>query len=106
MPVWLRNLLIGLIIFTIGLILGILFQFVVCALALGVAVFQLWYRRGSWLWTWPCLLAVALYVLGVYLALRHELAWFLYFGAWIFVVVALVGEGSRAVRSTFGASTS
>jgi hypothetical protein len=51
MPVWLRNPLIGLIIFTFGLGMGILFQFVVCALALGFAVFQVCYRRGLWPWT-------------------------------------------------------
>jgi hypothetical protein len=104
MPVWLQNTLVGLIVFTVTLGLGIIVQWVICALALGVAVFQLWNRRGRWLWTWLCFLAVALYVLGVYLALRHELAWFLYFGAWIFVIVALVGEGSRAVRRKPGAS--
>ena len=38
---------------------------------------------------------MALYVLGVYLAMHVQPAWFLYFGAWIFVIVALVGEGSR-----------
>jgi hypothetical protein len=105
MPVWLRNPLIGLIIFTVGLIMGILFQFVVCAVALGVAVYQLYYRRGRWLWTWLCFLGVALFVLGVYLAMRIELAWFLYFGAWIFVIVAVVGEGSRVFQGASGAST-
>jgi hypothetical protein len=104
MPVWLRNTLIGLIIFTLTLGVGIIFQYLVCALALGVAVFQLWYHRGRWLWTWACFLAVALYVLGVYLAMHYQPAWFFYFGAWIFVIVALVGEGSRAFRSAFGKS--
>ena len=98
MPVWLQNTLIGLIIFTVTLGLGIIFQYLFCALALGVAVYQLWNRRGRWLWTWLCFISVALYVLGVYLALRYQPAWFLYFGAWIFVIVALVGEWSRALR--------
>jgi hypothetical protein len=38
-------------------------------------------------------------VLGVYLAFHYEPAWFLYFGAWIFVIVAFAGEGSRRVRA-------
>ena len=98
MPVWLQNLLIGLVIFTLTLGLGILVQYVICALALGLAVFQLWNRRARWLWTWTSFIAVGLYVLGVFLALRYQPAWFLYFGAWILVIVALVGEGSRAFR--------
>ena len=39
MPVWLQNTLIGLIIFTLTLRLGLLPQVVVCALALGVVMF-------------------------------------------------------------------
>jgi hypothetical protein len=98
MPVWLQNTLIGLIIFTLTLGAGIIFQYLVCALALGIAVYQLWNRRARWLWTWTCFIAVALYVGGVYLALHYQLAWFLYFGAWILVIVAIVGEGSRTFR--------
>ncbi len=98
MPVWLQNVLIGLIIFTLTLGMAIIFQYVVCALALGVAVYQLWNRRARWLWTWACFIAVGFYLAGVYLALHYQPAWFLYFGAWIFVIVAFVGEGSRAVR--------
>ena len=98
MPVPLQNVLIGLIIFTLTLGAAIIFQYAICALALGIAVYQLWNHRARWLWTWACFIAVGLYVLGVYLALHYQLAWFLYFGAWIFVIVALVGEGSRTFR--------
>jgi hypothetical protein len=98
MPVWLQNTLIGLIIFTLTLRMGLLPQVVVCALALGVAVWQIWGRRARWLWTWTSFVAVGLYLLGVYLATQSAPAWFLYFGAWILVIVAFVGEGSRAVR--------
>ncbi|HEY5169529.1 MAG TPA: hypothetical protein VIK03_09080 [Thermoleophilia bacterium] len=105
MPVWLQNTLIGLIIFTLTLRLGLLPQVVVCALALGLAVWQIWGHRARWLWTWTSLVAVGLYLLGVYLATQTAPAWFLYFGAWIFVIVAFVGEGSRAVRGTRGTTT-
>jgi hypothetical protein len=98
MPVWLQNVLIGLIIFTLTLGVAIIFQYVVCALALGIAVYQLWNHRARWLWTWASFIAVGLYVGGVYLALHYQLAWFLYFAAWIFVIVAIVGEGSRTFR--------
>jgi hypothetical protein len=98
MPVPLQNVLIGLIIFTLTLGVAIIFQYAVCALALGIAVYQLWNHRARWLWTWMCLIAVGLYVVGVYLALHYQFAWFLYFGAWILVIVAAVGEGSRAFR--------
>ena len=80
MPVGLQNALVGLIIFTLTLGAGIIFQYIICALALGIAVYQLWNRRARWLWTWMCFLAVALYVLGVYLALHYQPAWFLDFG--------------------------
>ena len=63
-----------------------------------MAVYQLWFRRARWLWTWACFLAVGLYLAGLYLTPLYQPLWFLYFGAWIFVIVALVGEGSRAVR--------
>jgi hypothetical protein len=105
MPVWLQNTLIGLIIFTLTLRMGLLPQFVVCALALGVAVWQIWGRRARWLWTWTSFLAVGLYLAGVYLAGQTAPAWFLYFGAWIFVIVAFVGESSRAVRGPRGTPT-
>jgi hypothetical protein len=98
MPVWLQNTLAGLIIFTLTLRMGLLPQFVVCALALGIAVYQLWYRRARLLWTWACFLAVALFLAGVYLTPVYQPLWFLYFGGWIFVIVALVGEGSRVIR--------
>jgi hypothetical protein len=104
--VWLKNTLAGLIIFTFTLRLGLLPQFIVCALALGVAVFQIWNHRAGWLWTWTSFVAVGLFLVGVYLATRSAPAWFLYFGAWIFVIVAFVGEGSRAIRATWRASTS
>ncbi len=74
MPVWLQNMLIGLIIFTLTLGTAIIVQYVVCALALGIAVYQLWNRRARWLWTWMCFIAVGLYVGGVYLALHYQLA--------------------------------
>jgi hypothetical protein len=102
MPVWLRNTLVGLIIFTLTLRMGLLPQFVVCALTLGVAVWQIWARQARWLWTWTSVVAVALFLLGVYLAGQTAPAWFLYFGAWIFVIVAFVGEGSRAIRALWG----
>jgi hypothetical protein len=102
MPVWLQNTLIGLIIFTLTLRMGLLPQVVVCALALGLAVWQIWGHRARWLWTWTSLVAVGLYLAGVYLAIQTAPAWFLYFGAWIFVIVAFVGEGSRAVRGMRG----
>ena len=105
MPVWLKNTLVGLIIFTLTLRMGLLPQLVVCALTLGVAVWQLWGRRAKWLWTWTSFLAVGLYLAGVYLASQTAPAWFLYFGAWIFVIVAFVGEGSRAIRTLRGTST-
>ena len=98
MPVWLQNVLIGLIIFTLTLRLGLLVQYVVCALALGVAVYQIWNRRARWLWTWTVFIAVGLYLAGVVSALHYQPAWFLYFGAWILVIVSLVGEGSRSLR--------
>ena len=98
MPVWLQNTLIGLVIFTLTLRMGPLPQLVVCSLALGVAVYQLWSRRARWFWTWACFVAVGLYLAGLYLTPVYQPMWFLYFGAWIFVIVALVGEGSRAVR--------
>ena len=98
MPVWLQNTLAGLILFTLTLRMGLLPQFVVSSLALGVAVYQLWNRRARWLWTWACFLAVALMLAGVYLTPLYQPLWFLYFVAWIFVIVALVGEGSRALR--------
>ena len=98
MPVRLQNTLIGLIIFMFTLGMGIMVQYVLCALALGVAVYQLRKRRARWLWTWACFLAVGLYVLGIVLTFRVQAAWPIYFGAWIFVIVALVGEGSRAIR--------
>jgi hypothetical protein len=104
MPVWLQNTLVGLIIFTLTLRMGLLPQFIVCALALGVAAYQLWYRRARWLWTWACFLAVGLYLAGLYLTPVYHPLWFLYFGAWIFVIVALVGEGSRALRRSSGAA--
>ncbi len=93
MPAWLRNTLVGLVIFTLTLRMGLLPQFVVCALTLGVAVWQIWGRRARWLWTWMSLVAVALFLLGVYLAGQTAPAWFLYFGAWIFVIVALRRRG-------------
>ena len=105
MPVWLRNTLVGLIIFTLTLRTGLLPQFVLCALTLGLAVWQLWGHQARWLWTWTSFLAVGLYVAGVYLATQTAPAWFLYFGAWIFVIVAFVGEGSRAIRKLRGTST-
>ena len=105
MPAWLKNTLIGLIIFTLTLRMGPLPQLVVCALTLGVAVWQLWGRRAKWLWTWTSFLAVGLYLAGVYLASQTAPAWFLYFGAWIFVIVTFVGEGSRAIRTLRGTST-
>lgn len=105
MPVWLQNTLIGLIIFTLTLRMGLLPQVVVCALALGVAVWQIWGHRARWLWTWTSLVAVGLYLAGVYLASQTAPGWFLYFGAWIFVIVAFVGEGSRAVGTLRGTST-
>jgi hypothetical protein len=98
MPVWLQNTLIGLIIFTLTMRTGLLLQFVVCALALGIAVHQLWHHRARWLWTWACFLAVGLLVAGLFLAPVYRPLWLLYFGAWVFVIVALVGEGSRAIR--------
>ena len=98
MPVPLQNAMIGLIIFMLTLGMGIMVQYVICALALGVAVYQLQKRRARWLWTWACFLAVGLYVVGVVLAFRVPSVWPLYFGAWIFVIAALVGETSRAVR--------
>jgi hypothetical protein len=104
MPVWLRNTLVGLIIFTLTLRMGLLPQFIVCALTLGLAVWQIWARQARWLWTWTSLVAVALFLLGVYLAGQIAPAWFLYFGAWIFVIVAFVGEGSRAIRALWGSS--
>ncbi len=104
MPAWLKNTLAGLIIFTLTLRMGLLPQFVVCALALGVAVWQIWNRRTKWLWTWTIFVAVGLFLAGVYLATQTAPAWFLYFGAWIFVIVALVGEGSRAIRALRGSS--
>jgi hypothetical protein len=104
MPVWLQNTLAGLIIFTLMLGMGLLPQLIVCALGLGVAVYQLWYRRARWLWTWASFLAVGLFVLGMYLTPLYQPLWFLYFGAWIFVIVALVGEGSRAIRRPRGAA--
>ena len=91
------------IIFTLTLRTGLLPQVVVCALALGVAVWQIWGHRARWLWTWASLIAVGLYLVGVYLASQTAPAWFLYFGAWIFVIVAFVGEGSRAVRALWRA---
>ena len=105
MPLWLKHTLAGLIIFTVTLRMGVLPQVVVCALALGVAVWQIWGRRARWLWTWASFIAVGLYLAGVYLAGQIAPAWFLYFGAWIFVIVAFVGESSRAIRRVFGAST-
>ncbi len=105
MPAWLRNTLVGLIIFTLTLRMGLLPQYIVCALALGVAVWQIWGRQARWLWTWTTFVAVALFLIGVYLASRTQTAWFLYFGAWIFVIVALVGEGSRAIRGLWMSST-
>ena len=104
MPVWLRNTLAGLIIFTLTLRMGLLPQFVVCAFALGVAVLQIWNRRARWLWTWTSFVAVGLFLAGLYLATQTAPAWFLYFGAWIFVIVAFVGEGSRAIRTLRGTS--
>ena len=105
MPLWLKHTLAGLIIFTLTLRMGVLPQVVVCALALGVAVWQIWGRRAGWLWTWASFIAVGLYLTGVYLASQTAPAWFLYFGAWIFVIVAFVGESSRAIRWVFGTST-
>ena len=105
MPVWLQNTLIGLIIFTLTLRMGLLPQVFICAFALGLAVWQIWGRRARWLWTWASFVAVGLYLAGVYLAAQTAPAWFLYFGAWIFVIVAFVGEGSRAVRALWRAST-
>jgi hypothetical protein len=102
MPVWLKNTLAGLIIFTLTLGMGLLPQFVVCAVALGAAVLQIWNRQARWRWTWTVFVAVGLFLAGVYLATRTAPAWFLYFGAWIFVIVALVGEGSRAIRTLRG----
>ena len=104
MPLWLKHTLAGLIIFTLTLRMGVLPQVVVCALALGVAVWQIWGRRGKWLWTWASFIAVGLFLAGVYLAGQTAPAWFLYFGAWIFVIVAFVGESSRAIRWVFGKS--
>jgi len=105
MPLWLKHALAGLIIFTLTLKMGLLPEVVVCALALGVAVWQIWGRRARWLWTWASLIAVALYLAGVYLASQTAPAWFFYFGAWIFVIVAFVGESSRAIRWMFGAAS-
>ena len=105
MPLWLKNTLAGLIIFTLTLRMGLLPQFIVCAFALGVAVWQIWGRRARWLWTWMSFVAVGLFLAGVYLATQTAPAWFLYFGAWIFVIVAFVGEGSRVVRAMWRAST-
>jgi hypothetical protein len=105
MPVWLKNTLAGLIIFTLTLRMGLLPQYVVCALALGVAALQIWGHRARWLWTWLCFIAVGCYLVGVYLATQTTSAWFLYFGAWIFVIVVFVGEGSRAIRAFWGAAT-
>ena len=105
MPLWLKHTLAGLIIFTLTLRMGVLPQVVVCALALGVAVWQIWGRRARWLWTWASFIAVGLYLAGVYLAGQTAPGWFLYFGAWIFVIVAFVGESSRAIRWMFGAVT-
>ncbi len=104
MPVWLKNTLAGLIIFTLTLRMGLLPQFVVCALALGLSVLQIWNRQAKWLWTWTIFVAVGLFLAGLYLATQTAPAWFLYFGAWIFVIVALVGEGSRAIRTLRGSS--
>ena len=105
MPSWLKHTLAGLIIFTLTLRMGLLPQFIVCALALGVAVLQIWVHRARWLWTWASFIAVGLFVAGVYLASHAAPAWLLYFGAWIFVIVAFVGEGSRAIRGMLGTST-
>jgi hypothetical protein len=105
MPVWLKNTLAGLIIFTLTLRMGLLPQFIVCALALGLAVWQIWGHQARWLWTWTIFISVGLFLAGVYLATRTEPAWFLYFGAWIFVIVAFVGEGSRVIRAMWRTST-
>ena len=99
MPGWLKSTLVGLVIFTLTLTTGPLPQVFVCALALGVAVWQLWGRRSRFLWTWACFAAVALYLVGFYLTTRYAPMWYLYFGAWIFVIVAFVGEGRRALRA-------
>jgi hypothetical protein len=68
-------------------------------------VWQIWGHRARWLWTWTSLVAVGLYLAGVYVASQTAPGWFLYFGAWIFVIVAFVGEGSRAVGTLRGTST-
>jgi peptidoglycan/LPS O-acetylase OafA/YrhL len=96
LPVWLQNTLIGLVIFVLGS--GWMPQYLVCALALGVAVWQLRHRRAAWLWTGASFAAAGLFVLGAVLAIRYEPLWPIYFGAWVFVIVALVGEGSRVFR--------
>ena len=99
MPGWLKDTLVGLVIFTLTLRMGLLPQLVVCAFALGVAVWQIWGRRSRFLWTWASFAAVALYLVGFYLTTRYAPMWYLYFGAWIFVIVAFVGEGSRALKA-------
>jgi len=98
MPRWLKYTLAGLILFTLTLRTGPLVPLLVCAFALGLGVWQLWQHRARMWWTGALFLAVGLYVLGIFLAHWYQPLWFFFFGAWIFVIVAVVAEGGRSME--------
>ena len=74
-------------------------QLIVCALALGFAVWQLSQRQFRLWWTGAMCAAVGLYVVGLYLAITFASLWLLYFGCWILVIVTLVAEGGRSFEA-------
>ena len=98
MPRWLKYTLAGLILFTVTLRTGPLIPLLVCAFALGLGVWQLWQRRARMWWTGAMFLAVGLYVLGMFLMRWYAPLWWLFFAAWIFVIVTLVAEAGRSME--------
>jgi hypothetical protein len=98
MPRWLKYTLAGLILFTLTLRTGPMMPLLVCAFALGLGVWQLWQRRARMWWTGAMFLAVALYILGIFLAHWYQPMWFFFFAAWIFVIVSLVAEAGRSME--------
>jgi hypothetical protein len=98
MPRWFKYTLAGLVLFTATLRTSAIIPLLVCAFALGLGVWQLWQHRARMWWTGAMFLAVGLYVLGLVLVRWYEPLWFLYFAAWIFVIVSLVAEAGRSME--------
>jgi hypothetical protein len=98
MPRWFKYTLAGLVLITATLRTSAIIPLLVCAFALGLGVWQLWQHRARMWWTGAMFLAVGLCVLGLVLARWYEPLWFLYFVAWIFVIVSLVAEAGRSME--------